>query len=143
MDVKVAVSSTGQGLESAMDGRFGRCANFVIVDTESGEVTNLSNEAASSTGGAGIAAGAAVAKSGASVVLTGATGPNATRTLSELGIKVHVAPSGTVGQAIEAFKAGQCEEISSATVGSKSGMGGGGGGGRGQGGGRGMGGGRA
>ena len=32
--MKIAVSSTGKTLESAIDPRFGRCAYFMIIDTE-------------------------------------------------------------------------------------------------------------
>ena len=140
--MKIGISSTGAGLESAMDPRFGRCANFVIVDSESGEVANVPNEAAAAAGGAGIAAATAMAKAGVEAVITGHVGPNAIRTLLELGIKVHQCAGGTVAQALEALKAGQCPELASASVASHAGMGMGQGGGRGMGGGMGAGGGR-
>ena len=141
--MKIGISSTGAGTESVMDPRFGRCANFVIVDTDSGEVANIPNEAAAAAGGAGIAAATAMAKAGVSAVVTGHVGPNAIRTLVELGIKVHQCAGGTVAQAIEAYAAGQCPELASASVASHAGLGmgpgGGMGGGRGAGGGGGFG----
>ena len=142
--MKLAVSSTGPDMSAAVDGRFGRCPYFVVVDTDTDEHVAMANSAAESAQGAGIAAASDVAKAGAGVVLTGHVGPNAIRALSELGIKVHQAPVGTVANAVAQFSRGECTEVTAPTVPSYSGMntgaGGGAGRGMGRGGGRGRGG---
>lgn len=139
--MKVAVSSTGPGLDSYVDIRFGRCPYFVVVDTETGEHEDIPNTAAESGSGAGIGAASAVAKAGAEAVLTGNVGPNAVRALQQLGIKVYQTPGGTVKEALAEFTSGACTEVTSATAPARAGMGMGRGGGMGGGMGRGRGGG--
>jgi predicted Fe-Mo cluster-binding NifX family protein len=42
--MKVAVSASGKSLDSKIDPRFGRCANFIIVETEDLSYEAFSNE---------------------------------------------------------------------------------------------------
>ena len=58
--MKVAVSSTGTDLSAKIDPRFGRCAYFVIVDTDDMSVKAFPNDGAGLSGGAGVQAAAAV-----------------------------------------------------------------------------------
>ena len=44
--MKVAISSAGKDLTSPIDPRFGRCAYFVIVDTETMDQTDKAKEEA-------------------------------------------------------------------------------------------------
>ncbi len=139
--MKVAVSSSGPGMESYLDIRFGRCPYFVVVDTETGEHEDIPNTAAEAGSGAGIGAASAIAKAGAEAVLTGNVGPNAVRALQQLGVKVYQASGGTVKDALNQFLGGTCPELTGATAPARAGMGRGqGGGGMGAGGGRGRGG---
>ena len=41
--MKVAIASTGNTLESTIDSSFGRCAWFIIIDTESGGMEFIPN----------------------------------------------------------------------------------------------------
>mgnify|MGYP000870986366 CR=1 FL=1 len=41
--MKVAIASTGNTLESSIDGSFGRCAWFIIIDTDSGGMEFIPN----------------------------------------------------------------------------------------------------
>ncbi|MBC8179721.1 hypothetical protein H8E88_01235 [candidate division KSB1 bacterium] len=55
--MKVAITSTGNTLESLLDQRFGRCAYFVIYDTESKAlefIPNPSKDAEEGTGPASV-----------------------------------------------------------------------------------------
>jgi len=55
--MKVAIASTGNSLESAIDAHFGRCSYFVIVDTETKAVEFIRNpnkEAEEGTGTASV-----------------------------------------------------------------------------------------
>lgn len=109
---KACVTSQGNDLDAPIDLRFGRCSYFVIVDTESMEIAVLNNDAAASSHGAGIQAAQRVVSSGVDVVITGHLGPNAFPALKDAGISVLTAPSGTVRDAINAFKEGTLRRIS-------------------------------
>ncbi len=114
--MKIAVTSTGNTLDSQVDPRFGRAAYFLVVDTETMEFECISNDAVSAAGGAGISAAKTVADSGAKAVLTGNCGPNAARTLAAAGIKLYANVSGTVKDAVESFKNGKLAENDGPTV---------------------------
>ncbi|MBT7698310.1 MAG: NifB/NifX family molybdenum-iron cluster-binding protein, partial [Desulfobacterales bacterium] len=75
--MKVAISSTGMDLDSPVDPRFGRCAFFIIVETEDMSFEAFSNENINLSGGAGIQSGTFVASKGIKAVLTGRCGPKA------------------------------------------------------------------
>ena len=143
--MKIAVSSSGNSLDSQIDPRFGRCAYFLIVDTDDMDFETFDNESIALGGGAGIQAAQFVASKGAKAILTGNVGPNAVKTLGAAGVEVFVGQNGTVGEALERYKSGSLQSTSTPNVADHHGMGGSGGGGRGVGGsgsgGRGMGGG--
>ena len=120
--MKIAVTATEDTLDAAIDPRFGRCAYFIVVDTDTMAFEAIENAAASAGGGAGIQAGQTVANAGAEAILTGNVGPNAFQTLSALGLKIYTGVTGTVKEAIAQYKAGILEETISATVGSHFGM---------------------
>ncbi len=140
--MKVCATAAGPGLDAPLDPRFGRCAYFVVVETETMEAESIPNSSASAASGAGIQAAQTIANAGASALITGNIGPNAAETLKAAGVKVYLAPGGSVREVVERFKKGELSETSSASVQAHSGMGPGGGMGRGGGRGTGRGGGR-
>jgi len=123
--MKICVTATGQNLDSSVDPRFGRCAFFIIVDPATLEFKALPNPNLESSGGAGIQSAQLAANEGVQAVVTGNIGPNAHQTLATLGIKVLIGASGTVKQAVEAYKAGSLKEAVSPSVGGHHGQGGG------------------
>jgi predicted Fe-Mo cluster-binding NifX family protein len=123
--VKVAVSSTGGSLDSAVDPRFGRCGVFLVVDTETMKHQAVPNSSIGAAHGAGIGAAQAVAQLGVKAVITGQVGPNAHMALSQAGITVYTGASGTVKTAVEQFKSGALRTAASPTVGGHFGQGGG------------------
>jgi predicted Fe-Mo cluster-binding NifX family protein len=129
--MKVAVSSTGDSMESGVDPRFGRCPTFIVVDTESDEYKAVNNSSAGSAHGAGIGAAQAVAQLGVEAVITGHVGPNAHMALSRAGIKIYTVEGGSVREALEGLKEGSLTSVTAPTVGGHFGQGGRGG--RGQG----------
>ena len=137
--MKIAVSSTGRELDSAMDPRFGRCAYFLIVETDNMSFEFFDNQSAALGGGAGIQSAQFIGSKGVSAVITGNCGPNAMRALSAAGINVILGQTGTVRDAVEKFKRGDLSAASEANVGSHYGTGMGSGPGRGMGRGMGMG----
>ncbi len=122
--MKIVVSAIGATLDAEVDPRFGRCQYLVYVDTDTMEFEAQDNAASSAGGGAGIATGQAVLDRGVEAVLTGNLGPNAHRVLSQSGIQIMTGVSGTVREAVEAFKKGGLSETSNPTVRAHAGMGG-------------------
>lgn len=142
LDMRIAVTSTGPTLDSQVEPRFGRCAYFLVVDTESMAFEAVDNPNVALGGGAGIQSAKLLADRGVTAVLTGNCGPNAFATFAQVGIPVYVGVTGSVRDAVERFKAGEFSAASSPNVSSHFGVGGlGAGGGMGRGGGMGMGGG--
>lgn len=123
--MKVAVSSTGDSLESQVDPRFGRCGYFVILDPATLAYEALPNSNIGAAHGAGIGAAQTVASRGVKAVITGHVGPNAHGALMAAGIQVFTGASGTVRHAIENYNQGRLSPASSPTVGGHFGQGGG------------------
>ncbi len=105
--MKIAVTATGGSLTAQVDPRFGRCAYFIIVDSETMKFTAFSNPATQAAGGAGPAATREINKHDARVLLTGEVGVNAQRALDAAGIKVVTGVTGTVREAVQHFLASQ------------------------------------
>ncbi|MBW2049898.1 MAG: NifB/NifX family molybdenum-iron cluster-binding protein [Deltaproteobacteria bacterium] len=124
--MKIAVSSSGRDLSAQIDPRFGRCAYFVIVETDDMSFEAFDNESIALGGGAGIQAAQFVASKGAAAVITGNCGPNAVQTLGASHVEVFVGQSGTVREAIEKYKRGDMTSTKAANVADHYGMGGGG-----------------
>jgi predicted Fe-Mo cluster-binding NifX family protein len=115
--MKLAISISGNKLESPFDPRFGRAAAFCLVDSETGEWTAHENPALSASGGAGVQAAQFVAKLGAQAVISGAYGPNAFDTLSPAGIEMYLAPTDetlTAADVLAMFKAGKLSKAAAA-----------------------------
>ena len=121
--MKVAVSSSGKNLDSQIDPRFGRCAYFMIVETDDMNFEVFDNENIALGGGAGIQSAQFVASKGIQAVITGNCGPNAVRTLSAAGVKLFVGQSGTVKEAIERYKSGELKSTDEPSVSDHYGMG--------------------
>ena len=102
--MKIAVSSYGKDLNSQIDPRFGRCAYFLIVDTDDMSFDAFENKGVSLTSGAGIQAAQFVISKGAKAVITGNCGPKAVQTLSAAGVELFSGHTGSVVEALEKYK---------------------------------------
>lgn len=122
--MRIAVTSTGPSLEALLDPRFGRCATFVIVETEDERLEFEANDGASLGGGAGIQSARRMAERGVAVVLTGDCGPNAHETLTAAGIDVVLGCEGTVAAVVARFRSGGYAVAGAPNVAPHSGMGG-------------------
>lgn len=120
--MKICITSEGKTLDSMVDPRFGRCQNFIFIETDTGNYEAQENANAQFQGGAGIQSGQLVASKDVKAVLTGNVGPNAHQVLSAAGIEVLTGVTGTVQEAIEGYKAGKYKAAANPTVGSKFGM---------------------
>jgi predicted Fe-Mo cluster-binding NifX family protein len=105
--MKIAVSANGRDLDAPIDPRFGRCAYFIIVDTDDMSFEVFDNESIALGGGAGIQSAQFVDSKGAKVIITGNVGPNAVSTISAAGVEVITGQTGTVRKAIEDYKMGK------------------------------------
>lgn len=121
--MRIAVSASGPGLDAPVDPRFGRCPYFVVVDSETMEWEAIDNANAATAGGAGIRTAQVIADQGVQTVITGNCGPNAYQTLSAAGIEVASGFTGSVQEAVEAYKRGGLRPTAQANVASHYGAG--------------------
>jgi predicted Fe-Mo cluster-binding NifX family protein len=106
--MKIAITAKGIRLDSEVDPRFGRAPYILIVDTETLALEAVDNsENVNAFKGAGIKAASMVSERGAQVLMTGYCGPKAFTTLEAAGVKVVNDVTGTVRDALEAFKSGR------------------------------------
>jgi len=113
----IVVTSQGTNLDGPVDPRFGRARHFLLVDTETMQVTAHDNaQNLNAPQGAGIQAAQAVYNLGARAVVTGNVGPKAFTTLHAAGIAVYLGASGTVREAIEQFRSGRLQPTEAANV---------------------------
>jgi predicted Fe-Mo cluster-binding NifX family protein len=115
--MKLAITSQGENLDSALDPRFGRAKFFVVIDTETRSITVVSNDVnLNAAQGAGIQAGKKVVELGAKALITGNVGPKAFATLEAGNVEVYIGANGTIAEVLEQFKAGHLKALQSANV---------------------------
>jgi len=115
--MKLAVTSQGPDLDSAVDPRFGRAKCFIVFDTESNMLSVADNKQnLNAPQGAGIQAGRNVVELGVQAIITGHVGPKAFATLQAGNVAVFTGAEGTVAEAIDQFKAGQLKRQKDADV---------------------------
>jgi predicted Fe-Mo cluster-binding NifX family protein len=123
--MKICVTSQGSTLQSQVDPRFGRCAYFVVVDTDTMEFEAIDNAQVQAGGGAGVQSGQLIAEKEVKAVLTGNVGPNAYQTLNAGGVEIITGVSGSVQEAVEKYKNGEFKATGGPSVESHFGMKGG------------------
>ncbi len=101
--MKVAITSTGNTLNSTLDPRFGRCAYFVIYDTETKGVEFLPNPNKEAEEGAGPACVQLIAGKNATKTISGEFGMKIKPLLDSLKIQMIVIkePEKTIGEIIK------------------------------------------
>jgi len=115
--MKIVVTSAGTDLSAAVDTRFGRAVNFIVYDTDSGSFSVHDNaQNLNAMQGAGIQAAQNVADLGVQAVITGHVGPKAFAVLQKAGIAMYTGATGTVQDAVDAFKNGTLSKTDNATV---------------------------
>jgi len=114
--MKIAISSTGNNLESEVDARFGRCSYFLIVEIENNEIKDfkaIENTAKAQMGGAGITAGEIVAKQKVDAIITVNLGPRAFSVFEQFKIKIYQG-EGKIKKAVQDFLDGNLKELTNA-----------------------------
>lgn len=84
----IAVTSTGNTLESIASQKFGRCQYFIIIDPDTMKFEAVLNPGEQMQGGAGPKAAELIIKKGVKVLLTGHVGDKAEETLKRGKIKI-------------------------------------------------------
>lgn len=100
----IAISATGNTLDSEVDPNFGKAKWFILVNTETMEYEAIEGVGEEVTSGAGKAAAEIIIATGVGGVLTGEMGGNSAAILSAARIYVFTGVSGTVSYAIEQYK---------------------------------------
>ena len=114
--MKIAISSTGNNLESEVDARFGRCSYFLIVEIENNEIKDfkaIENTAKAQMGGAGIIAGEIVAKQKVDAIITVNLGPRAFSVFEQFKIKTYQG-EGKIKEVVQDFLDGNLKELTNA-----------------------------
>ena len=115
--MKIAISSTGNNLESELDARFGRCNYFLIVEIENNKIKDfkaIENTAKDQMGGAGIVAGEIVAKQKVDAIITANLGPRAFSVFEQFKIKIYQG-KGNIRNVIQDFLDKKLKELTNAT----------------------------
>lgn len=88
--MKIAITSTGNSIESTLDQRFGRCKYFIIHDTQSQALEIIPNPHANAEEGAGPASVELVASRGVEKIVSGEFGARIKSLLDSLKIQIIV-----------------------------------------------------
>jgi predicted Fe-Mo cluster-binding NifX family protein len=109
--VKIVITSLNGSIEAQFSPRFGRCAYFIFVDTDTIAWEAFPNPAANARGGAGTQAAQYIASQGAQAVISGHFGPNAYEALQVAGIQMFSAGAGRVQDLVDEFSAGRLKQV--------------------------------
>lgn len=103
--MKVSVPSIGKGgMDDTVSQHFGRAPVYTVFDTETGEYSVVPNTS-DHNGGVGLPTDL-LAETGVDVMLCGGIGKSAAVMFQNMGIDVFVGASGTINDAINAWKSG-------------------------------------
>jgi predicted Fe-Mo cluster-binding NifX family protein len=115
--LKIAITTSGEGLSATLDSRFGRTAGFLVYNTATDSFELLDNrQNLDAAQGAGIQAAQTICQAGVEVVITGHCGPKAFRVLRAAGVQVVIGATGTIQQVLEQFEQGILKPADNADV---------------------------
>jgi len=110
--MKIAIPVDDKTMDTNVCISFGRAPYFLIYDTESKESIFLDNDAASSTGGAGVLAAQFVVDNKADALLTPRCGQNAADVINGANIKIYKTINDSLKDNIDAFDKGELNLLS-------------------------------
>ena len=113
--MKIAISSTGRGLESNIDVKFERCNFFLILDMAKNSLLPIENKTKDQPHEIGSTVGKLIAKEKINSVIASDIGPSAFDIFTRHGIKIYQA-KGIVDDAVRLYKKGKLTELTKATV---------------------------
>ncbi len=103
--MKIAFSTDGVALDDSVAPALGRCRNFLIVDSATGDWRIAPNPGSTASGGAGVRAAEALVALGVNRVVTGSAGPNARAVLEAAGIGIEEGRRGAIRDHLRRFPA--------------------------------------
>ena len=112
--MKIAVSSTGEGLNSKVSEVFGRCLYFIIAEIENQKIKKtetIKNENINQMSGAGISTAQLIAEKNVKVVITKNIGPRASDVLQQFNIAIYYG-TGTIKGVLQKLIDNKLEKIS-------------------------------
>ena len=113
--MKLGITSSGENCTSEFNPRFGRCAYFIIIDSETHAWEAIHNPAADSRGGAGPQAAQFIINKDVEAVISGRYGPTAHSALRAGQVRTFIAKGGTVQDVFEKFLDGKLKQVASET----------------------------
>lgn len=107
--MRICILSSGDSLDKQVEPRFGRARFLVIVDTESGKLENIENPLAANQEDPDLPQKTAtfILQQKVDVLLAGNCDENIKVFLEQKGLAVHTGITGTIMNAIAAYKAGK------------------------------------
>ena len=109
--MKICIPTMGEnGLDNAVGEHFGRVPTYTIVDLDTNEVKVIPNTS-EHMGGQGQPP-EIMARKGVNITVCRGLGRHASTMFDELGIDVYIGASGTVRDAIDAFKQNRLQKAS-------------------------------
>jgi len=114
--LKICLTAITNNLDSQLDPTFGRCAYFIIIDSQTLNFKALKNKAAHVSEGAGVLAAQIMVDKEVKHVITGNIGPRAMQALKTAGIEVNIERDITVKDAIEKFRSKTLRKTNTPTV---------------------------
>jgi len=109
--MEICITATSNDMDCKVDGRFGRCKNFIFIDPATMKYRAIPNPALEESGGVGIKAATAVLKYAPAAVITGLIGDNALNVLKASSVKVYSCGDLSVGKAVEMYCLGKLEIV--------------------------------
>ncbi len=113
--MKLAITGGTPQFETKFERRFGRCAYFIVVDTETRAWEAFPNPAAEARGGAGTQAAQFLANQGVEAVVSGHFGPNAFTALDAASIQMYSAQDGQAETLVDDFLAERLVRVTGST----------------------------
>ncbi len=113
--MKLAITGGTPQFETQLERRFGRCAYFIVVDTETRAWESFPNPALDARGGAGTQAAQFLANHGVEAVVSGDFGPNAFTALDAASIQMYSAQEGRAETLVDDFLAERLKRVSGST----------------------------
>jgi len=112
---KIAICANGDSLSASVDGRFGRCAYFVLWDAEKGSFDAISNSGSELKKAAGTGAAQELLRRGVGTLICNRIGPKAFTVFQKAGVKIYSAGEGLDTEtALKQYKAGELSSIETA-----------------------------
>lgn len=115
--MKITITASSPSLDAEFDPRFGRCAYFLILETETMQWEAFPNPGINASGGAGTQAAQFIAKQKVSAAISGDFGPNASSALNAAGVLMYLnKTAGNIQNIVKRFNAGELQQVSVPTA---------------------------